>query len=384
MHRSRRARKILWGHSSNFCPSRAQAPNPAIDKYVSDLFEGNQNYGNLHKNIARKAFKEIKDDQLKEHIIQTCKTVFPEDSGKRAELLDILYKNQEQIIHIFIDNLERNKEYIRNIQKFLPRMEACKVLLLGETASVNSTEKEPSYRGKLRMSENPHSNETTPFSLEQLSEITSCSRLIYSQTEEKDVVVFLGRSPLWLAEFWKYKNVDRNFFTLAFSGRPFNYPGLIPAAEQLKGYRTYLNKLGFTTATNNLKGKFIVVDYSDNGSSICCFYKTLNTLSGQFYHRESFLNKFTFYHLTSPRIAESTEQNLFAEQRRHMAFFNVTQIIMDPNTLIPIANCFDEESLGVHFPYSDWNQVDPLAHIPSEKAFSLQKQLHQYWENVEL
>ena len=70
------------------------------------------------------------------------------------------------------------------------------------------------------MSENPHSNETTPFSQKQLSDITSCSRLIYSQTGEKDVVVFLGRSPLWLAEFWKYKNVDRIFLLLLFLGNP--------------------------------------------------------------------------------------------------------------------------------------------------------------------
>ena len=146
-----------------------------------------------------------------------------------------------------------------------------------------------------------------------------------------------------------------------------------------------MDKFGFTAAINNLKEKLIIVDHSSSGSSICCFYKTLDTLYGQSDHGKSFLNKFTFYHLVPPEVAKSNEpHNLFAEQRRHMVVFKVTQIRMDLDTLIPIASCFDEESLGVHFPYSKWNQVDPLVHIPSEKALSLQKQLHQYWENVGL
>ena len=121
----------LWNETLSHpsAPVEAQASNPAIDKYVSDLFEGNQSYGNFNKNIARKVFKKIKDDQLREHIIQTCKTVFPDYSYQRAELLDILCKYPEEIIHISIDILERNKEYIKNIQGFLPRIEACKVLL---------------------------------------------------------------------------------------------------------------------------------------------------------------------------------------------------------------------------------------------------------------
>jgi hypothetical protein len=104
------------------------AHNIEITKDVMDLFEGNNFYGTFHQNLAKKAFKEINNEQLIQLSIKAAKTAFPDNSGYRAEFLSYFVNCSSQKLEEFILLLETNKIEYRELP-ILKRMDIFKNLL---------------------------------------------------------------------------------------------------------------------------------------------------------------------------------------------------------------------------------------------------------------
>jgi hypothetical protein len=249
-----------------------------------------------------------------------------------------------------------------------------------------------------------------PFTPSQILEIRRVSLEIYKQTTSSDVIVFLGRSPLWLADYWEYMGIDdRTFFSLAFSGQPYKakllfsnpsyieeegliysskkshlpdaFPSVnIPTLGQLNGYANYLYEIGFMAALANLHGKLIVVDFAISGGAICGFHKTLEGIPEKKFIAKA-LRNFQFYLLTHVALLEALEQTK-SSARQLRIYFPIRPFLMDQGTLVSISNEKDNHSLGMHFPYWQWDKMNPLEHKSHSDALKRQTQIHTFWEQL--
>jgi len=211
--------------------------------------------------------------------------------------------------------------------------------------SQNNTAIEQHYR--LR-NESDSINEVSSslFTDEQLTELKRVATEMFEKTAPGDCLLFLGRSPLWIAEMFKALNYPRDVLCIPYSGGSKLGSVINTPEEAFDAYKEFLKSKGLNTSffDKNPDRKVYIVDRIETGMSVISFMTLVKEITPKF-NKENCLI-LGFGDITE---AESCHSGL---------------IVMERDTLIETCKKHAQKqkyTLGVDF-YSDewgnWKQKD--------------------------
>ena len=208
----------------------------------------------------------------------------------------------------------------------------------------------------------------------RLQEIIRVTEVIEQQTHPEDLLIMLGRAPLWVAEAMILNGSQKNIKKVAFSGKPYATEESVPTWKQLKAYRRYLEFLSINIdSLINHPGKIVVVDHLQTGSTVLGFIKILCAWVFEKEHI-NIEDKFRIINLTRIDLLDSPIQKFYLENIEY-PIFNIT---MESFANYALSNCKDEESLGIYFPISHWTRHQKICQGYHSNALKIREQLKAY------
>jgi hypothetical protein len=211
----------------------------------------------------------------------------------------------------------------------------------------------------------------------RLQEIIRVTEVIEQQTHPEDLLIMLGRAPLWFAEAMVLKGSQKNIKKVAFSNAPYATEESIPTWEQLKAYRKYLEFLSINTESLiNHPGKIVIIDHVQTGSTVLGFIKILCDWVFEKEHI-NIQDKFRIINLTRTDLFELS-QELYLKDIKY-SIFNIN---MESFANCALSNCRDEDSLGIYFPISHWTRHQKICQGYHSNALKIREQLKAYIKNL--
>ena len=229
--------------------------------------------------------------------------------------------------------------------------------------------------GILRLLETPANIATYLFTYDftqrHLRSISKAADIITDLTDEEDALIFLGRTPLYIAESLESKGVERQTYRIAFSMKGLMSPHSIEA----DAFRRYLEDSGLTPETiANISGKIYIVDTVEYGNTIRDFAGILKDWAVEKGHSvQSVTEKLEVIRLIfgSP-LADIGERGVL--RKSGLAF---VELRMHKGTLRRLSVMPRELTLGPHYPPDQWYWPPPRFN-PSEGALDLRRQVREY------
>ena len=216
------------------------------------------------------------------------------------------------------------------------------------------------------------------FTNAHLEAISQTASAIIRNTGPHDVLVFLGRSPLYIAESIEAKGANRNIRRVAFSMLMADEPD----RQALRAFRNYLG-LNDLSPWRTTKGKIFIIDHLSRGHTVRTFAQILKDWAveeGDIYAK-ALQRKIEVFNLTSREImGEEYESGFSSVSRigpRRSVGLPVTNFYMSKDTLDKLITASADESLGVHYPPTSWALGFPRS-SPSFKAQEMAQQVRQY------
>ncbi len=124
------------------------------------------------------------------------------------------------------------------------------------------------------------------FKESQLVELMRIATFIYDHTKENDVVLMLGRSPLWISEMFKCLEFKREILEIPFSGGSdlLSTASLDIPEEAFIAYKDFLGFKGLNQDffSKQPGRKLVLVDRVEKGYSIISFSNILKEISPSF------------------------------------------------------------------------------------------------------
>ena len=219
------------------------------------------------------------------------------------------------------------------------------------------------------------------FSERHLREISKAADTIIGATKGSDTIVFLGRSPLYVAESLESKGVARRLVRIAISGAPYSLESGEPTHSQIGAFRRYLEKNGISPgAIADAPGTFFLIDAVYFGRTIRGFTRILEDWA-----REEGRNPRSV--IRKLELIKLTHNNMLADRYTQGFFFGqagnsspglpTSRLTMDEETLELISHFSDEFNLGMHYPPSLWDTAS-VEENPSAAAMALRRQVREY------
>ena len=212
------------------------------------------------------------------------------------------------------------------------------------------------------------------FSQELLANVAKTADSLMKLTNESDMLVFLGRSPLYIAEALEAKGARRQIRRIAISTAPY-YRSDPPTRVQLLAFRDYMERNGVTPKTiAQTPGRVYLVDFVLTGETIKAFKAILID-----WERESggdgraVTAKLSVVKLVKKATGSGGEIiNPMTSPRLTLPLIGITVDFR----LLQIANSQqDASTLGIRYPPQLWGVVDPDGEEPSEAARKFRRQV---------
>lgn len=222
------------------------------------------------------------------------------------------------------------------------------------------------YKNNIRISKNKLKEEIMKggglenlcpvFNLDLIIEVIKSSNKLIDNTNESDILIFIGQSPDYLSYIVKeYRKV----ISVPISGRPYGDEYSIPKDININNYCNLLNNLG---VTNDLfeKNNVILIDHSHSGQSPSLFAKVLLRCLGyidKYSKNLSYSNKqFKFvnivgnnqypYHIVDPPL----------NYVRTIGYLLMPNLVAFANEGKPIGSEFIIPRTIPHYPHWKWDK----------------------------
>ena len=194
------------------------------------------------------------------------------------------------------------------------------------------------------------------FTEDNLKSISGTADAITRLTNESDILVFLGRSPLYIAESLESKGARRQVHRIAFSDAV-----IAPTRSQLLSYRRYLESNGITPEriAKAAPNRVYLVDYALSGRTIVAFANILKDWAEETgYNANSVVRNLQpivlIYDNELVRIGKALKSNT-----GNPIELPVVSIAMDSATLNKLVAFFDDVTLGAYYPARLWSLGPP-------------------------
>jgi len=221
-------------------------------------------------------------------------------------------------------------------------------------------------------------NSRVGFTRFEMQVIQKGAEQLLASVNEHDFVIILGRSPLWFGRAARILKGPKNFYEVAFSGRPYSDEYSIPTPEQIIAYRSYLAELGLSPQKLlAVKGRIVIVDHIQTGESLEGFIKILSDwiasdklISAK--QSEKFFSKLKLINFTHKKL------NNWPKLHGFVYADLIEDIILAEDVMRMLINATDESSLGLYFRPSRWGELDPIDFRVSEAALENEKKLRAF------